>query len=1095
MMEICFRATDGGSDGTQDFAVYNPIAVLTVGCRSSRAPCELENVESDHTLYVSPYGGQIFNGTTMDPFTLELVTTGCTDSSDSGCKIMIVDPLYECSTIGESDSVLAIDFAITANFTNHEFDTEGVKSQYTSILFNNVFISYASRYRICFWSGNPMERDLQEYYVVNAGMLYLSGPHQGQQYSGITGRPLLVKVLGEGLPNTARIQIVGEVETCGTSTALSLTSDLMPLPPGSPTAASPTMLDFELTIVARATFKVCYHPNPPLPYGPQNRTEFYVEVGYVTIKGYKTFGNVELLGGCNAPLVNPTLLTDETQTTGVCSIEQTVGGCVDDGVHCKCHATILVGQDASGCVASTGVCACPARLHTLTISNNDRITRNESEVKLPCGFDTIMKTPVAVVNQPMGYQMDAEENLIRGKSYVYILDSNRVSRFLSDFSETSCTNPALAVCFPSDCQDNTEKNNMGFNNPQGLAVAARSSGEQKRDLVLIADTKNHRVVVLESQSSSNAPPLTYLGQFGITYKIQRDDNGLNNPRSVVYAPPHDMLFVADYSNHRVVALAIRDFGGLDWVCQFGLTGVPKKTEVGLTYPTSVSFYENIVYVGEWNSARIVALDARKLLTGVTTLPFYSSLILEGSTSSRGIIPKVDTIETAGLRRLMDASNTLADPVMFETMQHSRRLETHASSTTTTTSTTTRLTAAPIKKGWVYISYEAKGYSDNFAFVSTSMKESVGAPNISYVLDLQGALVKTFILNSDMGTSTRPTNLGSVVDTWTIHPIPPDGISIDPETGILSGIPKDVSPPTWYSVMATNVASESNTSFPFAVTCQGGFYFDQNLTKKCQPCSQGSYRPFTRSDLLYTCLSCSSIRGPGFTTAAKGSTDITNCVCDKGFSFKNDACTPCSVGEYIDQYGPVEKCNKCPPGTTTQGLGTDDTEKCVCIAGKYLDEDLKCDDCPVGHYCPEKGTVYDVRSKKLQSKCEKTTCHQWRKCPSGKSTSDVSGNPVGGKISEDECVCAAGFEPEDIGYISSLSRCVHCPPTHFKARVANEPCGEDKGGTLTKVACPTSPARPYPYALGTKCCENQPTAQGKYEVLCPDTMCAVFTASL
>lgn len=93
---------------------------------------------------------------------------------------------------------------------------------------------------------------------------------------------------------------------------------------------------------------------------------------------------------------------------------------------------------------------------------------------------------------------------------------------------------------------------------------------------------------------------------------------------------------------------------------------------------------------------------------------------------------------------------------------------------------------------------------------------------------------------------------------------------------------------------------------------------------------------------------------GGTTATMGSTRVQQCLCDRGYSgliaSEADVCTACPEGKYKDEVG--QDCHQCPTGATSTSGSTAITS-CVCNSGysgsDITDTNSECTLCPVGTY--------------------------------------------------------------------------------------------------------------------------------------------------
>lgn len=95
------------------------------------------------------------------------------------------------------------------------------------------------------------------------------------------------------------------------------------------------------------------------------------------------------------------------------------------------------------------------------------------------------------------------------------------------------------------------------------------------------------------------------------------------------------------------------------------------------------------------------------------------------------------------------------------------------------------------------------------------------------------------------------------------------------------------------------------------------------------------------------------------TAKRGSSSVSDCVCDKGFfrvsSGPSDAqhvCTKCFMNTYKDQVG-EGACRACDDNSGTQETGATSASQCLCNGGYYFNGSLKqCTACrDPFKYCP------------------------------------------------------------------------------------------------------------------------------------------------
>ena len=125
-------------------------------------------------------------------------------------------------------------------------------------------------------------------------------------------------------------------------------------------------------------------------------------------------------------------------------------------------------------------------------------------------------------------------------------------------------------------------------------------------------------------------------------------------------------------------------------------------------------------------------------------------------------------------------------------------------------------------------------------------------------------------------------------------------------------------------------------------CIAGSYKDVNGSAPCTLCPQGKYSTAIASIAESTCSMC-----PDHAHSGAGSMDISNCVCNKGYTGANGTpCTACPHGTYKASDG-SEECEHCPQNTFSN---TSASVQCTaCAYGTYrLHSSLSATNCSV---CP------------------------------------------------------------------------------------------------------------------------------------------------
>jgi Putative Ig domain len=114
------------------------------------------------------------------------------------------------------------------------------------------------------------------------------------------------------------------------------------------------------------------------------------------------------------------------------------------------------------------------------------------------------------------------------------------------------------------------------------------------------------------------------------------------------------------------------------------------------------------------------------------------------------------------------------------------------------------------------SFTPQGLQLFSAAVQWSLEEPVFDSNGPPVLLRYATNPAVYLLNSRIDPNL-PSSLGGPVNSYSIMPALPVGLVLDPVTGIISGRPKEVKPPTTYLVTATNLAGSTTLQLPISIS--------------------------------------------------------------------------------------------------------------------------------------------------------------------------------------------------------------------------------------------------------------------------------------
>ena len=244
---------------------------------------------------------------------------------------------------------------------------------------------------------------------------------------------------------------------------------------------------------------------------------------------------------------------------------------------------------------------------------------------------------------------------------------------------------------------------------------------------------------------------------------------------------------------------------------------------------------------------------------------------------------------------------------------------------------------------------------------------------------------------------------------------------------------------------------------------------------CTACEAGKYREGT--DLPVQCTDCP----PGSYLEATGATTPLQCQnCSVGrYSNQTGATSPatcidCRIGTYSDALG-RSVCSLCSAGKSTENIGTESQELCVCDlgyrsdtssptdciaceAGKFNDRknSSSCSECSKGTYQEQSGQSTCIECKTTQFSAQgSVACSD---CPHN------AGSPTGGLGSSAECKCKPGF------YLHN-DACIICNIGAFKDTYSNGSC----------TLCPNATFQNEPGQTTCKnCSEGRWSLEGAFE---------------
>jgi len=288
-------------------------------------------------------------------------------------------------------------------------------------------------------------------------------------------------------------------------------------------------------------------------------------------------------------------------------------------------------------------------------------------------------------------------------------------------------------------------------------------------------------------------------------------------------------------------------------------------------------------------------------------------------------------------------------------------------------------------------------------------------------------------------------------------------------------------------------------------CRVGYYKDIVYNRACDVCPAGKYTLAPGNDNSANCITCDGFTEdvaegrvcsscPDNSQALPGSTSITSCKCNAGFTGPNGGtCSACAPGTFKSSLGSA-LCQNCPAGSVDKGdvsLRDTSSNTCVeCEAGKYSLTITHCEDCPANTQSPigsadvsacicnidyEKvngvcsqclaGYIKTVAGNELCTACGVATYdlnNACEPCPTNTSSPEAS-------ESISACTCIAGHTGND------GSPCASCEPGKFKPTTGSASCTACGPGTYY------SGTAPYIYNHCVNCPFHSESPEASYSI--------------
>jgi RHS repeat-associated protein len=275
------------------------------------------------------------------------------------------------------------------------------------------------------------------------------------------------------------------------------------------------------------------------------------------------------------------------------------------------------------------------------------ITNGESAVNVL--GQTLFTTATAATSQS-GLRNPSGVTFEQGTNRLFVADSNNHRVMVYDVASITNGENAVNLAGQVDGSLSPVYTKSGLNdgpNAQGLNLSGAFADEvvdASGHRLFATDPTNHRVLVFNLNPDNQLvdhTPDAVLGQTDFTsYTSAVAQNRFNSPRGLAYDPVGNRLFVADYSNSRVLVFdvaaitngenAIFVLGQLNFTTGSGATTQGRlKNPVGLT----LDGIRGWLFVGDYSNNRVMVFDVNSITNGENAINVLGQATFTTSTAA------------------------------------------------------------------------------------------------------------------------------------------------------------------------------------------------------------------------------------------------------------------------------------------------------------------------------------------------------------------------------------------------------------------------------------------------------------------------------